>query len=200
MSTMHELLHGLAIKKHADAAALADLIGHADAILAPLLDRAVATGRAAEAQGKYLLTPAGHMILEGQYGARYAALREDPAFVAAYDRFELINTELKQAITDWQLVDIGGKSMPNDHTDSEYDEKILDRLAQIHDRLEPILLTFAERSSRFTRYRDKLERALERAEDGDPAWVSDATIESYHTVWFEMHEDLLRLLARVRDE
>ena len=28
----------------------------------------------------------------------------------------------------------------------------------------------------------------------------DAMIESYHTVWFEMHEDLLRLLARVRDE
>ena len=200
MSDMHELLHGMAIKKHANAAALADLTGHTEAALAPLLERAVATGRAAEAQGKYLLTPAGHMILEGQYGVRCAALREDPAFVAAYDRFELINTELKQAITDWQLVDIGGKSMPNDHCDSDYDEKILDRLAQIHERFEPILQTFTTRSPRFTRYGEKLEHALEQAEDGKHAWVSDATIESYHTVWFEMHEDLLRLLARARDE
>jgi hypothetical protein len=200
MSDMHELLHGMAIKKHADAAALADLVGQCVAALAPLLERAVATGRAAEAQGKYLLTPAGHMILDGQYGVRCAALREDPAFVSAYDRFELINTELKQAITDWQLVDIGGKPMPNDHSDSDYDEKILDRLAQIHERVEPILQTFAVRSPRFTRYGEKLERALEQAEDGEHAWVSDATIESYHTVWFEMHEDLLRMLARVRDE
>ena len=200
MSDMHDLLHGMAIKKHADAAALADLIGQSEAALAPLLERAVTTGRAAEAQGKYLLTPAGHMILEGQYGVRCAALRDDPAFVAAYDRFELINTELKQAITDWQLVDIGGQSMANDHSDSDYDEKILDRLAQIHERLEPILRTFAASAPRFARYGEKLERALDQAEDGDHAWVSDATIESYHTVWFEMHEDLLRLLARVRDE
>lgn len=200
MSNMHELLHAMAIKKHAGAAALAELTGHTDAALAPLLARALATGRAAEAQGRYLLTPAGHMILEGQYGARCAALREDAGFVAAYERFELINTELKQVITDWQLVDIGGKSLPNDHSDRDYDAAILDRLAAIHERLEPIVQTFAARAPRFGRYGAKLERALDRAEDGDTAWVSDATIESYHTVWFELHEDLLRVLARDRDE
>ncbi len=200
MIDMHALLHAIAIKKHADAAALADLAGQSAATLAPLLERAVATGRAAEAQGRYLLTPAGHMILEGQYGVRCAALREDPAFVAAYDRFELINADLKQAITDWQLVDIGGQSLPNDHSDRDYDAAILDRLAGIHERLEPILQTFAASEPRYARYGEKLERALDRAEDGDTAWVSDATIESYHTVWFELHEDLLRVLARVRDE
>jgi len=200
MSTMHDVLHAIAIKKHADAAALAELTGQPPAALAPLLERAVSTGRAATAQGKYLLTPVGHLILEGQYGARCAALRDDPAFVAAYDRFELINTELKQAITDWQLVDIGGQALPNDHSDADYDAAILDRLATIHERLEPIVQTFAAAAPRFARYGAKLERALERAEDGDPAWVSDATIESYHTVWFELHEDLLRVLARVRDE
>lgn len=200
MIDMHELLHAIAIKKHADAAALADLTGQSETALAPLLERAVGTGRAAAAQGRYLLTPAGHMILEGQYGVRCAALRDDPAFVAAYDRFELINTELKQAITDWQLVDIGGQSLPNDHSDSDYDAAILDRLAAIHERFEPIAQAFAARAPRFARYGEKLERALDRAEDGDTAWVSDATIESYHTVWFELHEDLLRVLARVRDE
>lgn len=197
---MHEVLHAIAIKKHADAAALADLTGQTDTALEPMLARAVATGRAAEAQGKYLLTPAGHMILEGQYPTRCAALRDDTGFVAAYERFELINADLKQAITDWQLVDIGGKSMPNDHSDSDYDAAILDRLAAIHERLEPIAQTFVASEPRFARYVAKLERALERAEDGEAAWVSDATIESYHTVWFELHEDLLRVLARDRDE
>ena len=54
--------------------------------------------------------------------------------------------------------------------------------------------------SRLSCYADKLEAALDRAEDSEIQWVSDATIESYHTVWFEMHEDLLRLLGRVREE
>ena len=53
---------------------------------------------------------------------------------------------------------------------------------------------------RMAAYENKLESALEKAEDGDVEWVSAADIESYHTVWFEMHEDLLRLLGRTRDE
>jgi hypothetical protein len=31
-------------------------------------------------------------------------------------------------------------------------------------------------------------------------WISDAKIESYHTLWFELHEDLLRLMRREREE
>jgi hypothetical protein len=45
-----------------------------------------------------------------------------------------------------------------------------------------------------------LGAALEKAEDGEIAWVSDAKIESYHTLWFELHEDLLRLMRRERAE
>ena len=42
--------------------------------------------------------------------------------------------------------------------------------------------------------------ALEQAEDGNVNAVSDARSESYHTVWFELHEDLLRLTGRQREE
>ena len=49
-------------------------------------------------------------------------------------------------------------------------------------------------------YGEKLAAALEKAEKGAVAWVSDAKIESYHTVWFELHEDLLRLMRRERTE
>ena len=42
--------------------------------------------------------------------------------------------------------------------------------------------------------------ALERAEDGAIEWVSDAKIESYHTLWFALHEDLLCMLGRARQE
>ena len=43
-------------------------------------------------------------------------------------------------------------------------------------------------------------RSLEKAEDGAIEWVSDARIESYHTLWFELHEELLRIVGRQRSE
>jgi hypothetical protein len=49
-------------------------------------------------------------------------------------------------------------------------------------------------------YAQKLLAALEAAEDGDREWVSDVRRESYHTVWFELHEDLLRIMGRAREE
>lgn len=200
MNHMHDILHGMAIKKHADAAALARLTGLDPDRVAALLARAVATGRAVLAQGKYILSPAGRMILDAQYGRYCAPARNDGEFIAAYDRFELINSDLKQLITDWQTLAIGGAQVVNDHSDAEYDERCLDRLSAVHERLAPVLRAFAVHSNRFSRYGALLDAALDKAGDGAREWVADATIESYHTVWFEMHEDLLRMLDRVRDE
>ncbi len=49
-------------------------------------------------------------------------------------------------------------------------------------------------------YRDKLLSALEAAKDGEHEWVSDVHRDSYHTVRFELHENLLRMMAREREE
>jgi len=200
MYDSHLALHGLAVKKHADAAAVADLTGLAEGSVAALLERATAGGRAVLAQGKYLLTPAGRMIVEAQYSRWYAAARADAALDVAHARFEQVNADLKQVITDWQTVNIGGRQVANDHSDAAYDEKILDRLSAVHERVLPILASFSAALPRFAVYAQKLERALDRAEGGEPAFVSDATRDSYHTVWFELHEDILRVLGRTRTE
>ena len=200
MLAQHLALHGLAIKKHADAAAVAAAVGLEPAQAAELLKAAVETGRAVEAQGGFVLSPAGRMILDGHYSRFYGTLRDNQAFVGAYDRFERVNSELKQVITDWQTMDVGGQKVRNDHSNEDYDAHVLDRLGEIHDRYLPILAQLAQHLPRLKRYERKLEAALDRAEDGAKEWVSDAKLESYHTVWFEMHEDLLRILGRTRDE
>ena len=84
--------------------------------------------------------------------------------------------------------------------DSEYDEKIIDKLGVIHEKFEPVLSIMVESIGRFANYSAKLIKALEKSEDGELEWVSDAKLDSYHTVWFELHEDLLRLLGRSREE
>lgn len=200
MNEMHLALHGVAIKKHAAAEAVAAAVGLDPARAATLLAEAAAGGRVVEAQNAYALTPAGRMILDNQYSRFYDALREDAAFIAAYERFERVNVELKQVITDWQTLEVGGQKVRNDHSNKEYDGEVLDRLGEVHERFEPILAQLIRGLPRLAVYRHKLERALEEAESGKLQWVSDAKLESYHTVWFEMHEDLLRVLGRVREE
>ncbi|MBI4694314.1 MAG: hypothetical protein HY749_09845 [Gammaproteobacteria bacterium] len=197
---LHLVMHGTAIKKHGEAAAIAELAGLPAAKTAAVLTAAVASGRVAEIGGKYMLTAAGQMILGGEYTRFNDALRANADFDAACQRFEIVNKELKQLITDWQTMDVGGRRVPNDHSNAEYDERIIGKLGDLHERFEPILEKLSGIEPRLKIYATKLGAALDKADDGDIAWVSDAKIDSYHTVWFELHEDLLRILGHVRDE
>jgi hypothetical protein len=197
---LHLVMHAVAIKKHAAADALAEVAGLPRARVEAALALGVAKGRIAEADRRYVLTPAGRLMLDGEYSRYCAELRADARFVGGYDRFEVINRELKQLITDWQTMEVGGRRVPNDHSDKDYDARLLDRLSALHERFEPVLKGLVACAPRLAVYRDKLESALEKAEDGDIAWVSDARTESYHTVWFELHEDILRVLGRAREE
>ena len=51
-----------------------------------------------------------------------------------------------------------------------------------------------------TCYRERLERALTKARDGDQRFVASPRVDSYHSVWFELHEDLIRLSGRLRSD
>jgi hypothetical protein len=196
----HLVSHGLAIKKHATPEAVASILGLDVNDVRAALGRLVEAGRVVEAQGKYLLAPAARMALDTEYSWLYEDVRANSAFGLGYEEFERLNATLKQLITEWQTVDVRGDRVPNDHSDKDYDEKLIDRLGNLHERAELALDRLASALPRFSIYRDKLGAALERAEDGEIAWVSDAKIESYHTLWFELHEDLLRLMRRERDE
>ena len=199
-SNLHMVMHGVAIKKHCAPSAVVPLTGMPLESVADELATAERSGRLVAVDGKYMLSPAGHMILSGEYSRFYVDLRENANFTSAFDRFELINTELKQLITDWQTLEIAGKRVLNDHSNAEYDDKLIGRLGDLHERFEPVLTEMVTGEPRLNCYKEKLTAALEHAEDGSIEWVSDAKIESYHTVWFEMHEDLLRLLGRQRGE
>lgn len=193
-------LHGLAIKKHADAAAVAEITGLDTSAVQSALDAAVTAGRAVNAGGKFMLQPAAQIALRTGYSRDFAPQRADQALQAAYDDFEKINEHLKQLITDWQTMTVGGQKVTNDHSDEDYDAKIIDRLGNLHEKAEALLDRFAKGLPRLATYKRLLTTALERAEDGEIAWVSDAKCMSYHTVWFELHEDLIRVLNRKRIE
>jgi len=194
-------LHGLAVKKAGSPAAVAAVVGAEEAEVEASLEAAVAAGRAAGASGTFMVAPAGRDWLDAQYPEAFAEFRADPAATEAYERFERINRELLGLFTDWQMVpSAGGERVPNDHSDPDYDTGIVDRLGAQHERAEKVLDSFAALQPRLGLYEERLDSAYDKALAGEHEWVSGARIDSYHTVWFELHDDLLRMLGREREE
>ena len=48
-------------------------------------------------------------------------------------------------------------------------------------------------------YRSRLSSALEQARAGDGRYVASPRVDSYHGIWFELHEDLIGLAGRTRE-
>ena len=200
MNDRNLLFHALAIKKHASPGEVAPLSGVALAKAKEVLDQAVIGGRAVVANDKYVLTPLARVALETSYSRDFAEVRGNDRFVAAYEDFERINMQLKALITDWQTISVGGERIANDHSSKAHDEAVLGRLGDLHERADGIFGRLVAVHPRLGFYQTGLLSALEKAEDGAVEWVSDARIESYHTLWFELHEDLLRMVGRQREE
>jgi hypothetical protein len=117
------------------------------------------------------------------------------AILAAYGQFRSINGEFKALVTDWQLR--GGQ--PNPHDDADYDAAVLARLDEVHHRVSPIVDAAAAELPRLGRYAAKLQTALDRVRAGETMWLSRPLIDSYHTVWFELHEELILAAGRTRE-
>jgi hypothetical protein len=192
-------LHGLVLKKAGKPDEVAEVLGTTEAEVTPALDAAVAEKRAMAGRGKYMVTPAGRAWLDEQYPVLFAELRADPGADAAYAAFEKVNRELLALMTRWQTVTVGGEAVPNDHGDAEYDAAILDELARLDEEAGPVLDLLAGLVPRLAVHRRRLSEALSRASAGETDYVSGVRVASYHTVWFELHEDLLRLLGRTRE-
>lgn len=119
---------------------------------------------------------------------------------AVCETFDQANAKLKQLVTDWQVRRIGGAQAVNDHTDREYDFGILSRLYDLHRRTESIFSDLLPVIARYSSYQRRLNLAVEKIREGKTEYLSRPSIDSYHTVWFELHEDLLKVTGRKRDE
>lgn len=194
------VLHALTVKKSGTADQIAEFLGRDRGEIATTLSAAAEDGLVAGGAGIHMATPAGRQVLDELYPVAYAEVRSDPAVEAAADRFEVVNRKLLDLLTRWQTTTTAGTSVPNDHSDVAYDTAILDELGELHERAEPTLGALSGAVPRLEVYGDRLERAYDRALAGETDYVSGVRVDSYHTVWHELHEDLLRVLGRTRQE
>ncbi|MFI9588364.1 hypothetical protein ACIHCQ_42800 [Streptomyces sp. NPDC052236] len=113
---------------------------------------------------------------------------------AAFDGFLVLNPELLDLCTAWQTRSVDGVLTTNDHTDALYDARVLNLFTDLDQRAEAVCADLSAAMLRFQRYRVRLTDALTRAKSGALDYVTDSTV-SYHTVWFQLHEDLLATLG-----
>ncbi|WP_292931007.1 hypothetical protein [Novosphingobium sp. PASSN1] len=145
----------------------------------------------------FALTPQGRTDVQ-------TALAEERAMVDAaqieqiYERFCLINASFKALMHKWQIRTMDGAEVPNDHQDAAYDGSVIAELGEIDTLLQPILLDIVALAPRLGRYPLRFSDALTALRGGDAAMMARPLIDSYHTVWFELHEDLISLAGSTR--
>ena len=120
----------------------------------------------------------------------------ETAMRRSYEAFLALNRELIRVCNDW-LVRPGG--VPNDHNDPKYDWSVVDRLQALDERAAPVISRVGRVHARFTTYRPRLRAALKRVDDGEYEWLTSPRCDSYHTVWMQLHEDLLLALGLDRE-
>ena len=140
-----------------------------------------------EIDGIIAPTAAGLAALDDWYAADRAGI-DEAARNQLIDAFRPLDRELKRLASAWQDAD------SRDDWDARMEA--IEALSALHDRTVPYLKRLPER---FGEYAERLGRARDRITDGETDYIASVRIDSYHTAWFTLHEDLLRLLERERD-
>jgi hypothetical protein len=188
---------------------MADLTDAQQAALVELVVRGMARGQATPDQ--QALADAGLILVKGPIlmptpaGTEIvgAALRlpddapQRERVLATFHRFLPVNRQLRDLCTAWQVRPDGSV---NDHSDEGYDAEVRDRLDDIDDAVAPLLKRFSEDLPSLAGYRARLSYALEQLDDGDDSWLASPLIDSYHTVWMHLHQELLLTIGMSRKE
>jgi DNA-binding MarR family transcriptional regulator len=186
---MSEVLHAVRVKGVASEDALAIATGldpaAVEAALSELEAEELIVRRPSKKRPGWVVTETGRerhaTWLADAHGTDELGRLDEP-----YAGFLAVNHEVKGLAARWQSAS----------GDAERFE-LIEAIEAAHAKAVPALDGAADVVERYGRYRDRLGVALERL-DTDPAYFVSPRVDSYHTVWFECHEDFLLTLGRTR--
>jgi pyruvate, orthophosphate dikinase len=190
------VLRTIAIKGFALPEGIADAVRARADDVCPVVEALVSEGVVESSAGAYKLTESGRSRADELLARERDAWGIDNA-TAALDAFLDIDHRVKDVVTDWQMRDA---QTVNDHADADYDAAVLDLLVAVHADAMAWLGPLEAKVPRLADYGFRLGRAIEGAQGGDGRFVASPRVDSYHGIWFELHEDLIQLAGRTRDE
>lgn len=179
---------------------LADRAGlDEDATESHLIDLGVGglVSRQAGAFGGWRITDQGRAVDAEAVATQLTETGCRAAVEAAFGRFERLNPLALEACTAWQLRTVDGATVVNDHLDRRYDTQVLRKIASVEQHGQEVCNDLASVLDRFEGYGPRLRDASRRALAGEWELVSEHP-DSFHSLWFQLHEDLLVTLGRPR--
>ncbi len=189
-----DVLQAVQFKGRIRLADLAATIGQDERSVAATIGALVTAGALVEG-ATLKISPQGRIRLTELLDQERAGVDKD-AVSAAYADFRTVNNNFKTLVADWQLRD----GEPNQHDDAAYDAAVLARLDEVHARVLPIIEKVGTLLPRLDGYTRKLSDALQKVQAGETQWLTRPIADSYHTVWFELHEELILAAGLTRSE
>ena len=139
-------------------------------------------------------TPEGTAAAAGLLRLRPGS-QEETELDKLFDGFLPVNRRLRDVCSAWQTRPDG---TPNDHSDGGYDDATRDRLDEVHSAIGPVLRRMAGVQPRLAGYRPRLQDALDKFDEGESNWLASPLMDSYHTVWMQLHQELILMLGLTR--
>jgi hypothetical protein len=192
------VLHAIRLGSLVDRPALVVRSGIGLDVVEAVLAEAHARGWAVERTGRvpgWSLTATGRAEGRRLLATELVEQGARPAIAAAYGTFLTVNQRFLEVCTTWQLREEG---VVNDHTDEVHDSAVIAELEQLHLVVGEVVERASAALERFGDYRTRFVHALDRLRSGELEWFTRPLVDSYHTVWFELHDDLLATLGRDR--
>jgi hypothetical protein len=198
-ATREDLIACLHVKGFGKTEALVEALGAPAEAVEAALAELLARGEAEQFRVGARLSARGKAAAEQRLAKERAAI-DHRRLEEEYERFTPLNADFKTLATDWQMRSIDGKPMLNDHADEAYDAAVLGRLPELHARTCTLIDGIATHAPRVGDYRRRLSDALDKLEAGDRRYLTAPDRDSYHTVWFELHQHLINLLGLTRQQ
>ena len=197
--TTDAILRALLIKGIATVDLLAPAVLVTPEALGPVLDTMTADGLVGDAGGMFQLTDDGKN-LGNEMIAVDRELWEPEAASGALEAFLPLDRRMKEVVTAWQMSEVDGKPVLNDHSDQDYDAAVLGSFASVHQDAVAWLEPLGSGLPRLMHYLARLQRAATAVADDDHIYIASPRVDSYHSIWFELHEDLILLAGRTRED
>ncbi|MDF9752496.1 hypothetical protein [Arthrobacter sp. ES3-54] len=187
-------LHAMRLLGFADTKSVAERFGQDPNHVERLLIDAGAKGWAVRSSfggiRGWSLTVSGRTENERLLAEELTSAGGHAEVTAVHANFAPLNAEVVAACSKLQLRWLSDGNQPNDRIDEHTHQTFTRATASLSDleaRLTAVL-------PRFNGYTQRLEQAVTNAAT-EPAWFTATDRDSFHRIWFELHEDLIATLG-----
>jgi pyruvate,orthophosphate dikinase len=185
------VLRALGLKGLATAERIAAVLDADPAAVEAELRAAAEAGLARETPRGFAMLPPGREVVNEGLAAERQGL-DRAAIEAAFAAFDALDREFKALVSAWQ------QAAPAE-AEAAWAQACAG-LEALHERLDPVVAQASALVPRLAPYAGRFEQALEAVRAGERTMLASPLKESFHTVWFELHEELIALSGRQRTE